>query len=632
MKVESSRLVWGAAHGISSYMGANQTMSGKAGIPLAMAAAVVAVAIVVASWPAHRRSADPRRRDAANGAPAAGRPAATSAAHVDRANETGEPAPATIAAVTPEVGDSTLTGHVYIHGTEEPAAGVAIEAFRDQQAMPIPEDPMRIAQLALPYRATSGEDGSFRISGMPSGSYFVFGEGSGFVRKGGEWRTSLAPGSTASMRLEVERTLRVRGRVVDARGRPLAGVVVQTSLNGTATERTYRTGQDGAFDADDVVVGSSLSASHPEFVTTEVRWTELWAKQLTNIEVVLRPASSLSGVVVAADGSPVAGQEVVAKFSSRSKRTVKTEADGTFRIGELPPGDVTVETKGRHLTRAGAAPFVATLREGEDVTGVVIRLAAAASAAALSISGHVVDGEGRAFSQAMVWLRAGPGGASTACRVGSRGEFACDDLDPGSYLISVHGGGAWEEPARPVEAGTADLLLTVRPAARVAGRIVDDATGQPLTKFTLGRERIEAGDGQFDRPALDGATATLTVRADGFAPFMLGPFSASAPGAVVDVGTVRMERAARIRGRLVDRSGQPVAGVGVEARPVPDDFMLHVPRTSSGPDGSFELGRLRPGRWCVAPSSSTWEGCASGRIVDVQAGERVERLQISTLR
>ncbi len=151
------------------------------------------------------------------------------------------------------IGDSTLTGHVLVHGSGEPVEGVKVIASRDLRDFPPGEVLARAKDFMKQPTTTSAADGSFRIERLPAGHYFVSPESRGVVQTAPYAMPSLQSGATTDVPIEVERTVHVRGRVVDSRGAPVEGANVKTDLNGTPTQRDYRTGASGEFDADDTV-------------------------------------------------------------------------------------------------------------------------------------------------------------------------------------------------------------------------------------------------------------------------------------------------------------------------------------------------------------------------------------------
>lgn len=168
----------------------------------------------------------------------------------------------------------------------------------------------------------------------------------------------------------------------------------------------------------------------------------------------------------------------------------------------------------------------------------------------------------------------------------------------------------------------------------MAGRIVDAYSGQAvgnaevtLTTGALGvhsRRTRTDGRGRFELVGIVGDEHGLYVEADGYVaagPLRYGPDATPT--------TVRLQRASRIEGRIVDAQGSPIEGatvrafgegeprapplqagdsLGVTAGPVPpiaavgSGALAFVQQAESDRDGNFRLPRLRPGIYTVAAS------------------------------
>ncbi len=213
------------------------------------------------------------------------------------------------------------------------------------------------------------------------------------------------------------------------------------------------------------------------------------------------------------------------------------------------------------------------------------------------------------------------------------GGFWIKPLDAGAYDVEASGRRWMPVTIRSVAAGTHDLRITLTPAGRASGRVVDAATGDPLRDFTVDGERFESSDGRFEYQGIRDQSNTIRFRATGFGTETRGPFTDVSSSVATDLGTVRLQREARIRGRLVDSSGRPVSAGHVRARPMGSAFSDRETSARCDANGAFELDRLSPDRWCVEPAAAgSASECPSGRVVETRAGEVVEDVVISAAR
>jgi hypothetical protein len=362
----------------------------------------------------------------------------------------------------------------------------------------------------------------------------------------------------AVLEVRLSRALTVRGRVVDAQGRPAAGARVDFSerLRGGGEE----TGTDGAFSLDmrGRVGHATLSASRERDGAIEKGSLEIDvpAEGLDGVVIALAPIAKASILVQAQDGDAPAVRASVAVIHATSPflRDVMpavqvamgldgrmamgvTDEEGTFSAEGLLPGEFAI-LAGRQgedtIRRVGSA----TLAAGEQATAVVRLLGG------WTITGHVVRG-GAPAEGTMVLARSA-GGASFA---------------PPLVMVPAGAGGA----------------------------------------FSLG-------------PLPDSTTSVIVeaAAADGYRPLASAPASPGGPPLVLDIS------GASLTG-LVMSAGQPLAGVEVQA--VADD-VAGRDEARTGPDGRFTIADLRAStpyhvqasREGLAPAGASATTPASGTL------------------
>jgi hypothetical protein len=93
--------------------------------------------------------------------------------------------------------------------------------------------------------------------------------------------------------------------------------------------------------------------------------------------------------------------------------------------------------------------------------------------------------------------------------------------DVGLYAIDFEGNGAMSDIVN-VASGTSDVVLRLRPRARLAGTVVDAATGRPHHAEVLltleGDPKSESrytSEGRFEFKLLRAGAYTLTAKAEG---------------------------------------------------------------------------------------------------------------------
>jgi hypothetical protein len=147
--------------------------------------------------------------------------------------------------------------------------------------------------------------------------------------------------------------------------------------------------------------------------------------------------------------------------------------------------------------------------------------------------------------------------------------------------------------------------------------VLDAGTGEPLSGAEIfaapppgdGPSPAVAATGRDGRFALAGDPArTVLVRLRGYLP-EVARLRRSGPA------RIRLCRPGAVRGRLLDEEGAPLAGVTIRGRCA---AALDAAEAATGPDGTFRLDGLRPGRWLLGPASGAAAGGTAS--VDVAAG------------
>ncbi|HXT68475.1 MAG TPA: carboxypeptidase regulatory-like domain-containing protein [Vicinamibacterales bacterium] len=147
---------------------------------------------------------------------------------------------------------------------------------------------------------------------------------------------------------------RLSGRVVDNRGAPLAGAVVNAGCVGAsnAFRDRVRTDAQGRFEFANVPVGvHTLCVSHGDVQSSPSRVRIDSAGAATQITIRLAGATgTISGIVTDAQGEAIVGARVVAVSSRnqagtqtwRQTATARTDDKGFYAIGNLQEGDYVV--------------------------------------------------------------------------------------------------------------------------------------------------------------------------------------------------------------------------------------------------------------------------------------------------
>lgn len=345
------------------------------------------------------------------------------------------------------------------------------------------------------------------------------------------------------------------------------------------------------------------------------------------------------------DGKPVPGVRVIVARKSPATRSPPSvsQADGSFAMDRVPPGDVVfavtpheVETPAQLRTEAGKTyeGIAVEIRRSATLRGTVTRLAK-------PIEGVVV---------CCVPTAANPGGSAIT---DGDGKYMFEGMVPGSYdlMASSDELGAFKQPTKVSittgEEKEVDLELDM--AGTISGTVVDKE-GRPVTGVLVRWVNDKTGDrgeGNTDRQGryrCGAMTGGGSYRAAVYpSSYLAVPYptrdGAAYPTVDVKDGTTTVENiqiaidrtALAVSGQVLDDAGHPVADAIVRALPAtegsPSQFhsWLRLPMTSTDAAGMFRISDLAPGTYALQARAS--DG-AEGTVPLVAAGTNRVTLRI----
>ena len=482
----------------------------------------------------------------------------------------------------PTGGAGALSGRV-LGPDDGPVEGAVLLALRRQRSRePVP--PLRVEVDRL---------GRFEAT-VPAGDYDLFAEAPGHVR--GNLKTARVRAGGAAEPVDV-RLLRARsrlaGRVLGPGDAPLAGARV-AAWDERRRAREGVTDATGAFALEGLPEGlyevSAAAAGHVRG-GAQVPVTEAHGG-----EVTLRLASGgrLEGRLTDPLGAPVASGSVFVYRQGERSAATNADADGRYALDGVPPGASEL------FVRSG--DYELSARVAVDVVAGALVVRDVALALGRRISGRVVDAAGRPAAELIVIAREVGGDVEREGRTDAEGRYVVERLYPGVYRLSLGVDGADLGPrVAPtqvdVTTGPATCDLVRLAGASVEGEVVT-AEGTPVVEAAV--HAIEGGEdrgmtttdaaGRFAFLDLAPGSYRLFVRDEGG---RVGVVEMQvAAGDVVEGRRIVARAAARVRGRLLDPAGRPLAEVTLALRGV-DGPVRRFARSDA--DGRFELGPLYDG-------------------------------------
>lgn len=365
-------------------------------------------------------------------------------------------------------------------------------------------------------------------------------------------------------------------------GEPAAAIAVDVHLAGgdpTFDGRTVVTGPDGVARFDGLPPRRALATAVRGGLDAFVR-ARIPAGGEVEAELRLEGGIGVTGLVVDADGVPVAGADVlVAPWAGGEARALaRTDPVGRFRLCAL----------GSHChvgaRAAGYAPSVLQLVSGGDGAAIDVRIVLPARGGA--VAGVVYGPDGRPVEGARVEVGGidrgdvetfpdgtrGKAAMPAIARTDAEGRFAVDGVAAReiSVVVRARGLAPWSGTTAVRVAERTDLEVRLEACVVLVGT-VRDGFGVPVAGARievgrygdLGHRSVRAGDdGHFRLEGLLAGTLELSALSEDHGPCFETITAVSGQtvewDVVLDVGAV-------LRGRVVDDADQPVGGAMIEA-------------------------------------------------------------------
>lgn len=464
-----------------------------------------------------------------------------------------------------------------------------------------------------------GRDGRFSMENVSEGVYSVWITASGFEGSRRSTVRVTSGRSTDVGRIQLGRGFVLKGTVVGSLGTAISGAEVSAvrGWGGSLGDPRSVTDDRGSFELTGLTGGLvDVVARHPDWANGRVAGVEVGEDgSAPPVEIVLAAGGTLDGRLSRPSGRDPSGVIIVVRCLTTCASPpgeawrVPVDADGAFVLEHLPAGSFIVSSHHRPDPTAPADGPGATVQivEGETtrvdladrellVTGRVTRAALPLPNARVFLSPADVlptpPPMGAAFFRSLEPQR-------RVAMTGPDGSFALLLDSPGSYVADVAAvDGKWTLASRRVEiadAPTQALDLDFR-GTRLAGRVIDRSTQEAVSGARVSAVALQS-TGPVSSPPL-GLTDT-----DGRFELLAGPgryrLRAVAQGqgeatAVVDVTEgepadqlLEISRGKVFRGRVVDPSGRPLAGMSLGAVRATDGALCGTVVT--GEDGIFEF-------------------------------------------
>jgi protocatechuate 3,4-dioxygenase beta subunit/prenyltransferase beta subunit len=422
----------------------------------------------------------------------------------------------------------------------------------------------------------------------------------------------------------VPTTSTVTGKVIDGTtNQPLGNVTVVLLADAGINAVTDAAGN---FTLSKVPAGSqNISLSLSGYMTTTIP-VDSSAGSIMDIGTNSLYPVSTAGVIRGSvtdvtNGDPLANAfiEVTGAFTG----TVSTGADGSFVIGNVTPGSLTLTA-----SKDGYEPVssTATIDSGEVLFFYPQLSPVSTQSTTGSATGKVIDATtGQPLNGVSVVLQ---GNTNIKTTTDSTGAFTLSNIPAGNQKISLSysGYGTTTVSANIPGGSTLDLgvlPLTSDPTVGVLkGTVTDADKGQPLEGVTIvvtgsfSGSAVTGTDGGFVIGDITPGSITFTASKPGY--YSLNGSSTITAGEITffNFQMTPLAQPGTLRGKVFDAaSNTPIKGALV--------FISGGPETSTGEEGVFTISGIVPGTYEVNISASGYQSqkyqiIISGSTTDMQ--------------
>ena len=463
-----------------------------------------------------------------------------------------------------------------------------LEVVRIDQGDGCPGAQVRLVEEQINHAiaTTTDELGRARLSLPIAGSYQVAVSCVGYRRAHQTISVSGRADERLPLRVEVERGLVVRGRVVsDGEQAPIAEAVVAViSIHANTPAATATADHEGRFELTGLDPGRYLAlASAPGWFPLE-HPVELDLPSDESITIPMRAGGSLSGRVIESDGAPVSDARVLIKRhvnnSGRFRGETLVDGEGRFAFDPLPPGEYDVDVLGAsgqplvdpEHDRAVRATVQITADQRTEIELVVTGQAGA-------ITGRVVGSDDEPIASAFVCAEpttpargalAQPGCLAHTTDVD--GSFELRGLQAGRYTVSARVRGGGEASVGDVEPGD-DVELIVRGTGTLVGSAHYLRDGKPPDLLVVEAVRTDAEVRRRELFLRSGGRWSITGLPAGDYAIRIHASAASGAAAAqveadreTNVGDVALDDRTSVSGRIVRlETDEPLPGFRVVA-------------------------------------------------------------------
>jgi len=497
--------------------------------------------------------------------------------------------------------------------------------------------------------AYSNDKGLYILENVPEGANDLSVEARGFVKPPAVRVSMIGDQDVKDVDIFLRKGAGISGKVVDSSGKPIEGARLGArwgrfrKISGPQISRkTTFSDQDGIYLLEDLPPETDIqiNAGHQEYApAVEGPFHLKPGERRENVNITLTAGGAISGIItdlegIVPDNPRAACSEGIGEFFGAEMGSVialfaegsftDAEDSGKYEIKHLAPGNYMVLARAKDCVY-GLKKGI-QVEEGKKTGNIDFKLSPS-----VSLAGVVRDDTGEPVPDARVtafgmdFQKPGFGMDQTD----ASGYFKIEGLLPRPYMVKVEKNPYPNLVKMNVPAPDQSLELILETGGTIRGVVLDDATGDPVSRYTIKAlftrsglfggnmgmmsndreyhrtEQVNNPEGTFEIKGLKQGKYKLQVNADGYAEEEKPGFKIASLKVIEGV-EIKLKTGVQIEGRVVSTlDDSPVPGAVVkledsdsnvfgvdfdELRPQPVDYSRITDR-----EGKFTIRNLTAG-------------------------------------
>ncbi|MFA6134092.1 MAG: carboxypeptidase regulatory-like domain-containing protein [Phycisphaerae bacterium] len=544
------------------------------------------------------------------------------------------------AAITFVLREPKSLGGVIFNEAGKPVAGATVTASLEART------PSGVAHMLAPLdhlTCLTDEQGRFVIAAVPPQAivrFLVSAPGYARIEARDRDREVVATGIRQDIKIILPTAARAEGVVLDKRtGTPVAGASLYARMNRDKHLCRVSAVSDanGRFVMEGLTAGQgSVSLTPPmrgtaDWAATEVKlMTE--AGKTSHVTVQAEKGGLVEASVVDEDGKKVPNASVIVR-GQKTGGWGKADANGLARI-RLLSGEYRAvpEKEGFGSVKDGTLVKVVD----DQTAKLTLQLPWPQT-----IKGRVQDANGQAVGGASLQVVAlGSRGIATADANGAFAVVVDQPLQEGEFTVVARDTARNLAAAIRMSDANSPCLITMEPGSTVTGRVTD-AHGKPIadacidvnvhgkmfsTGLAVFPPPMTDSDGRFSVKALPSRTRyNFAIDVDSFGRKESPVWIDARPGRTIEITPVVLSPAnLTVAGTVIDESGKPVLGAGVNVNDEGATGGLHA---KSDANGRFAIDKISAGPITVDASVNV-NGQSHSGVVRIEARPGMEEVAV----